>query len=72
MALEYTKTAAIVSHSPIAGKGQWNIEDIDLPPAKDNEVVVQLVAAGVCNIDLAYSTSPDGTQGFPYPRIHGF
>ncbi|KAL3440362.1 chaperonin 10-like protein [Aspergillus insuetus] len=67
-------TRAIVCHPPISGERQWLLEDIQVGEPDDNEVLVELVASGVCHTDLGCGTNPDGTPGFPvppYPRVLG-
>lgn len=74
MAPEYTTTQAIVSYHPVDSKRQWILEDVDLLPAEAKEVIVQMVASGVCHTDLGCGSAPDGTPGFPvppYPRVLG-
>ncbi|KAL3474339.1 hypothetical protein BJX99DRAFT_271679 [Aspergillus californicus] len=69
-----TKTDAIVCYPPSAGKRTWVLGEIHLMPPLENEVLVELVASGVCHTDLGCGTSLDGTPGFPvppYPRVLG-
>lgn len=67
-------TQAIVCHPPVDGERQWYLEDIQVSDPRENEVLVELVASGVCHTDLGCGTNPDGTPGFPvppYPRVLG-
>src|SRR5271165_269409 len=52
-------TAAIVR----APKTQMSIEEIELDPPRLNEILVRLVATGVCHTDLAMRD-----QAFPVPQ----
>lgn len=64
---------AIVSRAPKDGKRQWRLEDIEVQAPEDNEVLVEVVASGICHTDLGCGSFPDGV-GFPvppYPRILG-
>lgn len=72
--MAHQQTQAIVSRPPVDGKRQWNLESVDVPPLNDNEVLVEIVASGVCHTDLGCGSAPDGTPGFPlppYPRVLG-
>ncbi len=68
-----TRTRAIVCHSPEGGHRKWQIEDVLVRPPEADEVLVRVIASGVCHTDLGCGSYPDGT-GFPvppYPRILG-
>ncbi|KAL1983183.1 hypothetical protein VTN96DRAFT_433 [Rasamsonia emersonii] len=74
MAHQTQRTEAIVSRPPVDGKRQWNLESVEVPPLNDNEVLVEVVASGICHTDLGCGSAPDGTPGFPlppYPRVLG-
>ncbi len=67
------KTRAIVCHSPREGHRKWQIEDVLGCSPEADEVLVRVIASGVCHTDLGCGSFPDGT-GFPvppYPRILG-
>lgn len=48
--------------------GQWSTEDIELDPPKRGEVLIRMVASGLCHSDLHYNT-----PGFdiPVPLVGG-
>ncbi|EON69881.1 hypothetical protein W97_09145 [Coniosporium apollinis CBS 100218] len=60
---------AIVCHGP-AKDGKWKIEDVRLRPIKDNELVVKIVASGICHTDLVVGDADEGFGVF-YPSIKG-
>ncbi|KAF7185135.1 Aryl-alcohol dehydrogenase [Pseudocercospora fuligena] len=70
-----TTTRAIVSRAPTDdGKRQWNIEEVQVEAPQGNEVLVELVASGICHTDLGCGSFPDGVGPFPvppYPRVLG-
>ena len=47
---------------------KWQVEDIELDPPKEGEVLVQLVASGLCHSDEHLVT---GDLPFPLPIIGG-
>jgi hypothetical protein len=64
---------AIVSRHPQDGRRQWKIEDVEVHAPDAGEVLVKIIASGVCHTDLGCGSFPDGV-GFPvppYPRVLG-
>jgi aryl-alcohol dehydrogenase len=59
------KTAAAVAHGL---RTPFVVEDIELPDLQDTEVLIRIVAVGVCHTDLA---SLDGQLPAPFPAIFG-
>ena len=59
------KTAAAVAHGL---RTPFVVEDIELPDLQDTEVLIRIVAVGVCHIDLA---SLAGQLPAPFPAIFG-
>lgn len=54
------------------GGNNWDLQDINVPTKlKDGEVLVQMVATGICHTDLLTTSYPSGSPGFQYPRIAG-
>jgi len=43
--------AALLFESP----GRWEVRDVDVDPPKDHEVLVRMVASGLCHIDVHYN-----------------
>lgn len=65
-------TAAIVSSAPIAGAVQWRKQVLNIREPRDDEVLVRIIASGLCHTDVALTLTPDGAPGFcPYPRVAG-
>jgi Zn-dependent alcohol dehydrogenase len=50
-------------------EGKWNIENVKLRPLKDNELLVRIVASGICHTDVVFGDNADGIGG--YPRVMG-
>ncbi|KAF2718927.1 NAD(P)-binding protein [Polychaeton citri CBS 116435] len=66
-----TSARAIVSHHPLADGG-WKIEDVDLRPLGEGELLVEMVATGVCHTDALIGSLPDGVAPMAfYPRVLG-
>lgn len=63
---------AIVSDAPNGTHPQWRKEKVQLREPGEDELLVKIVASGVCHTDVALSTFPEGIPGFqPYPKIMG-
>lgn len=69
MALSSSRTKAIVAHGPL-DEGGWKLEEIALRGLKDDELLVNIVAVGVCHTDLLVGSFPSGAAA-PYPSILG-
>ncbi len=59
------KSLAAVVH---AAKTPFVIEEIDVPDPAQDEVLVRIVAVGICHTDIA---SRDGILGSPFPSVFG-
>ena len=68
-----TRTAkAIVAREPTsAGKFNWNMETLTLGALGDDEVVVGIVASGICHTDIVTTSISTGLMGIEYPRVAG-
>ncbi|KAK5164306.1 uncharacterized protein LTR77_010001 [Saxophila tyrrhenica] len=56
-------------HSP---GSNWSLENISVPnDLKDGELLVDMLASGICHTDLISTGVPGGTPGFPYPYVAG-
>ncbi|KAK8190413.1 alcohol dehydrogenase [Phyllosticta capitalensis] len=66
------KTQALVSRGPFS-EGKWAIEDVTLREPRENEVVVEIVASGICHTDLHCGDTRDdkGVPAVFYPRVLG-
>jgi aryl-alcohol dehydrogenase len=59
------KTLAAIVHEP---QGPFVVEEVDLPELEADQILVRVVAVGVCHTDLA---SREGLLGAPFPAIFG-
>ncbi|RAL03705.1 NAD(P)-dependent alcohol dehydrogenase [Aspergillus ibericus CBS 121593] len=60
---------ALVSHSPYK-TGGWKLQNVSLRPLRENELLVEVVASGVCQTDLHFAGLETGL-GVNYPRVMG-
>ncbi|ROW03313.1 hypothetical protein VSDG_01370 [Cytospora chrysosperma] len=66
------ESRALVSRGPFS-QGGWRVEDVKVREPKDDEVVIEIVASGICHTDLHCGDTPDN-KGVPavfYPRVLG-
>lgn len=63
---------ALVSRGPFS-QGGWAIEEVQLRDLRSDEVVVEIVASGICHTDLHCGDTPDdkGVPAVFYPRVLG-
>ena len=54
-------------------EGKWALEPVTLRELRDDEVLVEMVASGICHTDLhCGNTAADaGVPGVYYPRVLG-
>ncbi|KAJ0423364.1 chaperonin 10-like protein [Aspergillus carlsbadensis] len=64
-----TSTRALVSYQPQDGRLDWKLHDVNLRDIGPDELLVQVVAAGICHTDLVFSTWPSDL--IPYPKVLG-
>ncbi|KAI7775012.1 hypothetical protein LA080_007482 [Diaporthe eres] len=66
------ESKALVSRGPFS-QGGWAIEEVKLRELKNDEVVVEIVASGICHTDLHCGDTPDdkGVPAVFYPRVLG-
>ena len=64
-----TSARAIVSRGPLS-EGQWNLEDVTVRPIKEDELLVDIIASGICHTDILIGGLKDG-PGICYPRVLG-
>ena len=50
-------------------QGGWKMEEIQLRPLKQVELLVRMVASGVCHTDSEFGNRPDDIGG--WPRVMG-
>ncbi|KIW10686.1 hypothetical protein PV08_11650 [Exophiala spinifera] len=60
---------AIVSYEPTEGQIDLRLEDVSIRDLKDDEVLIRVVATGICHTDLLFGAmQPPFT---PYPKVLG-
>ncbi|KAL4908429.1 hypothetical protein BDW74DRAFT_175111 [Aspergillus multicolor] len=65
-------TKAIIARDPRFTALNWALEDVSVSDSPgDNEVLVEMVASGVCHTDIVLSAVPPGQVGILYPKIMG-
>lgn len=68
-----TTATAIVAYEPqAAGKPNWKHQTVTLKRTEPgpNEVLVRMLASGICHTDIFCGTVPDGMYGV-YPKVLG-
>lgn len=66
-----TSTRAIVAHDTLQNGG-WKMEEVHLRDLKEGELLVEMVATGVCHTDALIGGIPAGAAPIAfYPRILG-
>ena len=69
MGLEHNSVRALVARTPVDGAMSLNLEAVSLRTVRADEVLVKIVATGICHTDMYYAAQPEG-QGI-YPRVLG-
>ncbi|EGX91589.1 alcohol dehydrogenase, putative [Cordyceps militaris CM01] len=66
------ESEALVARGPFS-EGKWALEPVKLREIRHDEVVVQMVASGICHTDLHCGDTPAdaGVPGVYYPRVLG-
>ncbi|KAJ5903090.1 Alcohol dehydrogenase superfamily zinc-type [Penicillium tannophilum] len=49
----------------------WSLEDVDVYPPGDGEVLVEMRASGICHTDIVLTSVPQGEFGVSYPKVPG-
>ncbi|KAL3430102.1 chaperonin 10-like protein [Aspergillus tetrazonus] len=63
---------AIVAREPRFTALNWALEDVCVSNEPgDDEVLVEMVASGVCHTDIVLSAVPSGQLGIGYPKVMG-
>lgn len=66
MSRDETNARAVVTHRPTEdGKVNWKFEKITVGPIQEDELLVRIVAAGICHTDLMFSLRTDFLGMFP-------
>jgi Zn-dependent alcohol dehydrogenase len=64
-----TQTSAIVTSTPVDNVLQWKLETIEVQPLAENELLIDVVASGLCHTDITASLFPTSFGG--YPKVVG-
>jgi D-arabinose 1-dehydrogenase-like Zn-dependent alcohol dehydrogenase len=57
---------AIVTHEPQDGQTRFKMQDLTLrPQLQPDELMVRIVASGVCHTDLVFAQEPAYSPSFP-------
>jgi D-arabinose 1-dehydrogenase-like Zn-dependent alcohol dehydrogenase len=71
MPSEHSLSRAIVARGP-QEEGKWVMEEIRPGEIGDNELLVQMVASGICHTDLHVGNAREEGMGVAYyPRVLG-
>ncbi|KAJ5632763.1 alcohol dehydrogenase [Penicillium lividum] len=67
-----TSTTAIVAHEPThLMRKKWSLEEVTITTPGDDEILVEMHAAGICHTDILLSSVPTGVFGIQYPKVVG-
>jgi D-arabinose 1-dehydrogenase-like Zn-dependent alcohol dehydrogenase len=61
---------AIVARDTLANKG-WKMEEVTTREIKEDELLVELVASGICHTDIMCGSGSGNPDLFFYPRVLG-
>ncbi|KAK7533407.1 chaperonin 10-like protein [Phyllosticta citricarpa] len=65
-------TRAIVCRKPLGDDGGgWQMETVRLREIEDDELVVRIIASGICHTDVTFGSLPVGTPFTHYPSVKG-
>jgi hypothetical protein len=59
------RARALVTHRPINGKVNWKLENVTVPSIQDDELLVRVIASGICHTDIGFSLRVDSFGIFP-------
>lgn len=60
---------ALVAHEPVDGQVNWTLENVTLRKLGPKELIVRIVATGICHTDIVFSTWP--AEAIPFPKVLG-
>lgn len=60
---------ALVSYEPTGDQVNWRLGEISIRPLRDDELLIRLVATGICHTDLVFGTLPPPFT--TYPKVLG-
>lgn len=61
---------AIVARDTLANKG-WRMEEVTTREIQEDELLVELVASGICHTDIMCGSGSGNPDLFYYPRVLG-
>lgn len=61
---------AIVARDTLANKG-WKMEEVTTRGIQEDELLVELVASGICHTDIMCGSGSGNPDLFYYPRVLG-
>jgi hypothetical protein len=61
---------AIVHYAPVDGEMVYKIQDVEVSDPGDNELLVEMIATGICHTDIFFASVPEGPRA-KYPKIFG-
>ncbi|KAH8706020.1 putative alcohol dehydrogenase [Talaromyces proteolyticus] len=69
---EVIVTQAIVASEPLEPlKPNYSLEDVDVYPPAEGDILVEVRAAGICHTDNLLCSVPRGIHGVIYPKVGG-
>ena len=67
-----TITQAIIALEPLhAFKRNWKLGNVELHSPRDDEILVEIHASGICHTDIVLGSVPAGATGIQYPKVLG-
>lgn len=66
---QHTNCRGLVSYGPHQSGG-WKLQNLVTRPLRETELLVEIVASGICQTDLHFAGAVDG-PGVHYPRVMG-
>ncbi|KAK8151839.1 chaperonin 10-like protein [Phyllosticta citrichinensis] len=64
-------TRAIVCRKPLGDGEGWQMETVRLREIEDDELLVRIVASGICHTDVTFGSLPVGKPFTHYPSVKG-
>lgn len=61
---------AVVARDTLANKG-WKMEEVTTKEIREDELLVELVASGICHTDIMCGSGSGNPDLFYYPRVLG-
>ncbi|CAO2651388.1 Nn.00g039580.m01.CDS01 [Neocucurbitaria sp. VM-36] len=72
MAIYPISTTAIITDAPRDSQIQWRKQNVQLRNPLSDEILVRIIASGICHSDIAISSISPSAPGFsPYPKVLG-